>query len=233
LRASQDGYTLLELLVGITLLGLLMAALVVGIHVGNKAWQQGEARMRKVHVEEERTQFMSAQISSLMPYKVLSQNPELPGEFAVLEASATHLRFLSTMGSHFRNRAGLLLDEYAIVRTSARDFSLVLREIPVHDDGSLLRQLIERVDRDPETGKAVITFRPFSMQDSDLRLMTGLQMVRFEYFGSQTVGKEPTWTSNWQGGPEAPYPEAIRFIWQQADQRHQAVFPLRAHSFRK
>jgi hypothetical protein len=216
-----------------TLLGLLMAALVVGIHVGNKAWQQGEARMRKVHVEEERAQFMSAQISSLMPYKVRSQMPELPGEFTILEASATRLRFLSTMGSRFRNRSGLLWNEYAIVRTAARDLSLVLRETPVRDDESLLRQLIAGVDRDPESGKTVVKFRPFFVKGSDLKLMTGLQAARFEYLDPPTASKGRAWTSDWEGRLEAPYPEAIRFLWRQAGQDHQAVFPLRAQSFPK
>lgn len=233
MQADQEGYTLLELLIGMTLLGLLMAALVVGIHVGNKAWQQGEARMRQVHREGERAQFMSEQISSLLPYKVMSADPELPGEFAILEATAARLRFLSTFGSHFRSRSGLTLDEYAIVRDSAGDLSLALRETPFRDDASLFRQLIAGVARDPDTGKTIIRFRLFFIQDSDLRLMTGLQMARFEYLDPQAQGKGPTWVSDWQGTPDTPYPEAIRFMWQRAGQRDQAVIPIRAHSLPK
>ena len=43
-RAGQ-GFTLLELLVAITLLGLLMAALLGGLRLGARVWETGEDRL--------------------------------------------------------------------------------------------------------------------------------------------------------------------------------------------
>ena len=54
MQATSKGYTLLEMLISISLTGLLMVSLVVAVHVGNKAWQRGEARLLQVHAEEER-----------------------------------------------------------------------------------------------------------------------------------------------------------------------------------
>ena len=226
MQDTSRGYTLLEMLVSITLIGLLMTALVVGIQVANKAWQQGEARLRQVHIDEERVQFMVQQISSLVPYKVASSSPDIPGEIFILEAGAARLRFLSTSGSRFWNHSGLLMIEYAIVRNPA--FILALRETPVRDDRTLGPLLIERLATDPDTGKSQVVYRPFFLREGDLKLMTGLQAARFEYFGASAAGKEPVWASNWEARPDAPYPEAIRFLWRRGNQEGQLVIPVRA-----
>lgn len=228
MQAAAKGYTLLEMLISITLTGLLMVALVVAVHVGNKAWQQGEARLLQVHAEEERTQFMFQQISSLVPYKVTSSDPDMAGEFSILEAEATRLSFLSTCGSRNRSRSGLVLDEYALVRTLGGELTLALRETPVRDDTTLVPQLIERLSPDPDTGKTVIVYRPFYLRDSDLKLITGLRAAWFEYLGAPAAGKGPVWASHWEARPDALYPEAVRFLWQRGNQREQLVVPIRA-----
>lgn len=228
MQDTAKGFTLLEMLIGITLIGLLMSALVVGIEVANKAWQQGEARLRQVHSEAERSQFMLQQIASLVPYKVASSNPDIPGEIVILEAGATRLRFLSTYGARYGTRSGHMLDEYAIVKTPAADLTLAMRETPVHDDASLVPLLIEGLSSDQDTGKRKLVYRPFFLRDSDLRLMTGLQAARFEYLGAPTEGKKAVWAGTWEARPDAPYPEAVRFLWRQGSHQDQMVIPIRA-----
>jgi general secretion pathway protein J len=228
MQNTAKGYTLLEMLISITLVGLLMTGLVVSVHVANKSWEKGEAKLRQVHAAEEQAQFMLQQIASLVPYKVASSSPDLPGDFFILEASATRLRFLSTYGTRYRSRAGLLWDEYAIVRAPRADYLLALRETPVRDDTTLVPLLIERLRSDPDTGKSEIVYRPFLLRESDLRLMTGLQAARFEYFGAPALGKEAVWASQWEATPEAPYPDAVRFLWRRDGQQHQLVIPIRA-----
>jgi len=222
------GFTLLEMLISITLVGLLMVALVTGLHVANKAWQQGEARLDQVHAEEERERFMFQQIASLVPYQVSSTDPSVPGNFAILEAGPARLRFLTTSSSRAWNRSGRLLTEYALVPIPKEGFAVAVRETPVRDDAALLPMLIERVDQDPDTGNAVIVHRPFLLRASDLRLMTGLDDGGFEYLGSLAAGKPPVWASNWEPTTEALFPEAVRFTWQRRGEREQFVIPIRA-----
>ncbi len=228
MQHDQKGFTLLELLIGITLTALLMGVLLIGLRVGNRAWQQGEARLRRVQKEEEGTAFLAQQVSSLVPYVVESNDPELPGQWSILEATASRLRFISTHGSHFRNRSGLVLVEYAIVTSSSGTVAVALHETPVRDDAALLRQLIQRIARDPETGKRIIIYRPSSIQETDLRLMTGLHAARFEYLDPHPQAGGPTWLAQWEGKPEAPFPAAVRLRWEQAGQRDEKIIPVRA-----
>ena len=228
MRNTTKGYTLLEMLIGMMLISLLMTGLVVSIHVGNQALAKGEAKLRQVHAAEERAQFMFQQVACLVPYKVTSLNPDMLGDFFILEASATCLRFVSTYGTHNRDRAGLVWEEYAIVRTPRGGYVLALRETPVRDDTALLPLFIEGRSSDPDTGKSNLVYRPFLLRQSDLMLMTGLQAARFEYFGVTSAGKEAGWASNWEATPEAPYPEAVRFLWWRDGQQDQLVIPVRS-----
>ena len=233
MTSTAKGYTLLEMLISMMLIGFLMAALVMGIHVGNKAWAKGEAKLRQVHTAEERSQFMFQQVASLVPYKVASLNPDMAGEFYILEASAERLRFLSTYGTQYRRHAGLLWDEYAIVRNPRGDYSLVLRETPVHDDTALLPLLIERRSSDLDPEKSQLVYRPFMLRDTDLRLMTGLRAARFEYFGVPRGGKREVWAPTWEAREEAPYPEAVRFVWWRDSYPDLLVIPIRGRMLPK
>ncbi len=229
MRGRSKGFTLLELLIGMTLMALLMGALVIGIHIGIRAWQQGEARLRQTHKEEERTTFLARQISSLVPYAVVSADPDLPGRLLILEATSWRLRFLSTYGSRFQNRSGLLLVEYAVLETSPGKVALTLRETPVQDDQTVLRQLIERVAISPDTSRRKIKFRPFSMREGDLQLIADLDEARFEYLDPAPEHGAQAWLPEWEGSRDEPYPAAIRLLWRRTSQPETRLIPLRAH----
>jgi prepilin-type N-terminal cleavage/methylation domain-containing protein len=232
-RGRSKGFTLLELLIAMSLMALLMGVLVIGVHISIRAWQQGEARLRETHKEEERTTFLERQISSLVPYAVISPDPDLPGRLSILEATASRLRFLSNYGSQFQNRSGLLLAEYGVLETSPGKVALNLRETPMADDQILLRQLIERVVRDPDTGNSRIRFQPFSTLEGNLKLIVDLDEARFEYLDPDPERGGKAWFPEWIGRPDAPYPSAIRLLWRRGTRLETELIPLRAHSLPK
>ncbi len=228
--SDTKGFTLLELLIGMTLMAMLMAALLVGLRLASRAWQQGEARLRQGHAEEERHTFLAEQISSLIPYAVNSADPNLPGRFLVLQATASILRFVSTYSSRFRNRSGLVFAEYAIV-PSSEGAAIVLRESPIRDDDALLRRLVERITQDPETGETIIRYRPFSTRDTDLKLATGVQRASFEYLDLHPKGtRGPRWLTQWKSKSVTPYPAAIRLRWEQRGRQEETMIHLRAQA---
>ena len=228
--SSTKGFTLLELLIGITLMAMVMAALLVGLRLANRAWQQGEARLREGHLEQERQAFLAEQISSFRPYAVNSTDPNLPGNFLVLQATASVLRFVTTYSSSLRNRSGLTLAEYAIVPGS-RGSAIVLRESPIRDDDAVFRRLVERVRHDPETGETIVRYRPFAVRESDLRLMTGLGSASFEYLDLHPKGADgPRWLAQWKSRSDAPYPAAIRLRWEQHGRQEEIMIRLRAQA---
>jgi type II secretory pathway pseudopilin PulG len=223
------GFTLFEVLLSMTLTGLLMVALLIGLRVANRAWRTGEVRLRQTHAAAERNAFVIQQIASLVPYQVTSTDPHLPGTFTVLEASATCLRFVSTYSSVYRSRTGLVLVEYGIVEASRGSVEVALRETPVGDGNVLFHMLIQNVTNDPETGTPVINYQPFSLRATDLLLMTGLRDAWFEYLDLHPEkGTGPVWQEQWRSREEAPYPEAIRLRWDRGNQPGEMLIPVRA-----
>lgn len=229
MRGSSQGFTLLELLIGITLMALLMGALVTGLHVGVRAWEQGEARLREAHREEERADFFARQVTSLVPYELVSTDPEMQVRLPVLQATPRRLRFLSSYGSRYRNHSGLVLADYAVLATAPRKFTLALRETPVRDDATLLRQLLLRVERNPETGQNMLTYRPFPEGEDFLGLMADLESVQFEYLNPGVEASAPAWVSEWVSKPESPYPAALRLRWRRGGETGEELIPVPAH----
>lgn len=226
---DQRGFTLFEVLISLTLTGFLMLTLLIGLRVANRAWRTGEARLRQVHAAAERDAFVVQQIASLVPYRVRSTDPQLPGTFTVLQASATCLRFISSYSSVYRSRTGLVLVEYGIVAASPGNLEVALRETPVGDSDVLYHKLVRSVTNDTETGVPVINYQPFSLRATDLPLMTDLRAAWFEYLDLHPrKGAEPVWREDWRSREESPYPEAIRLRWERGNQAGQEVIPVRA-----
>jgi type II secretory pathway pseudopilin PulG len=226
------GFTLFEVLLSLTLIGLLMLALLIGLRVANRAWRTGEARLRQTHAAAERNAFVVQQIASLVPYQVASTDPRLPGKLTVLQASANCLRFVSTYSSVYRSRTGLVLVEYGIVEVSPGNVEVALRETPVGDNGVLFHMLVRNVTNDAETGVPVINYQPFSLRATDELLTTGLSDAWFEYLDLYPEkGTGPVWRREWKSRDKAPYPEAIRLRWERGRQAGEELVPVWANSF--
>lgn len=224
-----SGFTLLEVLISISLIAMLMLALLFGLRVAGKAWQQGETRLRQTHIEEERNAFVMDQVSSLLPYAVSVSDRDLSGRFTIFEASPTCLRFVTSYGSAFRGRSGLLLAEYGIVESRWDGVELALRETPILNDEVLLRRVVRGVAQDQETGAPVVIYQPFAANSSDLKLMSGLRAASFEYLDLHPPGgRGAIWLPNWNARHNAAYPDAIRLTWALGNQTGQQFIPIRA-----
>jgi hypothetical protein len=226
---DQMGFTLFEVLLSITLTGFVMVTLLIGLQVANRAWRTGEARLRQVHTAAESNTFAVQQIASLVPYRVTTNDPHLPGTFTVLEARGTCLRFVSTYSSVYRSHTGLVLVEYGIVEASPGNVEVALRETSARDNDVLFHMLVRNVTNDPQTGVPLINYQPFSLRATDLLLMKGLGDAWFEYLDLHPKkGAVPVWREDWKSSDEAPYPGAIRLRWKRGDQAGEEVVPVRA-----
>jgi prepilin-type N-terminal cleavage/methylation domain-containing protein len=233
MRTNQHGFTLLEMMIGITLMALVMTTVLIGLRIASRAVQQGESRLGLIYSDEERSDFMAKQIDSLVPYRVRSTESDMAGQFTIVETTGSCFRFLSSYGSHYRNRSGLILVEYGLVGTSPGQADLYLRETAVQDDTALLHRVIQGVEKNPDTRKTTLIYRPFLKQPGDLDLFKNLNEARFEYLAPASEREAAHWVSDWQPQPNVDFPLAARFAWEQDGHEEQAVFPIRARSFPK
>jgi prepilin-type N-terminal cleavage/methylation domain-containing protein len=233
MRIRQQGFTLLEMMIGITLMALIMTTVLMGLRIANRAMQQGEERLGQIYSDEERSDFMGKQIESLVPYRVRSTDPKLTGQFPIIEAKRSCFRFLTTYGSRYRSRSGLVLVEYGVVRESRGLSSLYLRETPVTNDEDLLHQVVQRIATDSDTGKNTLVYFPFVKRATDLELFREMNAARFEYLVPTSDQRAEHWVSDWEPESQVAFPLAVRFVWEQEGHQQQVVLPVRAHSFSK
>lgn len=231
MRSGQRGFTLLELLVGITLMALLLSALLIGLHIGIRAWQQGEARLSEAQQEAERTGFLDRQVASLVPYEVMSPDPEQPAKLTVLDATPARLRFLSSYGSRSRAHSGLLLIEYGLLEAEAGKTTLALRESPVGSDRALVQGIVRQVSRDPETGQLTVSYQPFDQNKEFFSLRTELEEAKFDYLDPKPEPGAPAWVANWTPTSQKPYPAAVRLRWREEGRAVEQVVLVRARVF--
>jgi general secretion pathway protein J len=194
-HARQRGFTLLELLVAITLLGVLMAALFGALRLGARVWETGEDRLdasARVQVVQD---FLRQQLGQTVPLTEFTDDPRTSG--AMLFAGEREgLRFVSLLPAHLGGGASLL--ELAL-RQPASDGpgDLVLRMRPLDLTGGSLA--------------------PAATEDRVL--VAGIESLELAYFGAERPTAVPVWWQEWQDQRSLPSLVRMRVGFPQGDRR--------------
>jgi general secretion pathway protein J len=195
-HARQRGFTLLELLVAITLLGVLMAALFGALRLGARVWETGEARLdasARVQVVQD---FLRQQLGQTVPMTEITDDPRDLGAMLFVGAS-DGLRFVSLLPEHLG--AGANLMELALRQSASGDepSDLVLRMHPLDLTGDSL---------DPS-------------EPEERVLIEGIESLEVAYFGAERPDAEPIWWQEWQGQRSLPSLVRMRIAFPQGDGR--------------
>ena len=172
---SQHGFTLLELLVAITLLGLLMAALLGGLRLGARVWETGEARLdasTQVQVVQE---FLRQRLAAALPIEVvmLAENGRLDSAF---RGTSEEVQFAGSLPEHLGAGVHLMQLTLAAGGDDGQRRDLVLRWQPLDPTG-------EGPEDPPEPEERV--------------LLAGVEALELAYFGALDPREAPAWWSEW------------------------------------
>lgn len=181
------GFTLVELLVAILLLGMLMAAAWAGISTTTKAARSGEAlidRTNRVRVAQEliRRQLRNA---LALPYQVDSST----GETRTFEGEADVMRFVAPMPGYL-SRGGSYVQTLTLKSGRGGGQELVF----AHD---LLNGY------DPDGGR--------ESERDPVVLIEGIRRGGFEYRGLDETGKLGDWEQEWDEPGTQPVLVRIKF----------------------
>jgi general secretion pathway protein J len=200
-HARARGFTLLELLVAITLLAVLMAALFGALRLGTRVWEAGEARLdagARIQVVQD---FLRRRLAGTVPLIETAPDPRRAGSLLFVGAS-DGLRFVSLLPEHLG--AGASLMELAL-RPPARGSGpadLVLRMRPLDLGGG---DLGGGGAREPESEERV--------------LIAGVERLEVAYFGVGRPGAAPIWWQEWQGQRSLPALVRLRVDFPRDDGR--------------
>lgn len=178
-RRAQAGFTLVELVLAIVLLGAMMALLYSGLTFALRSWDAAEANGRRVADRRLGENFLRRELAETFPMRW--KEPAML-RFA-FDGGHQALRFVSS------RPAGISQGGLALVG------------VDVEDDPKLphVRDLVMR--RALATPEAA----DFSALDAAQPsiLVQGIDSVEFSYFGSENDFSDPRWTADW------PYPSRM------------------------
>lgn len=186
------GFTLVELLLAILLLGLLMAGAWSGITTATKAARSGEAlidRTNRVRVAQE---FVRRQIRNALalPYVV----DKSTGETRTFEGDADVMRFVAPMPGYL-SRGGAYLQTLELRSARGGGRELVFSH-----------ELLNGYDPD----------KPREAEREPVILVEHIRDARFEYRGLDETGKLGDWEEEWDEPGAQPVLVRLRFRMDEA-----------------
>jgi general secretion pathway protein J len=167
-RLAAAGFTLVELLIAVTLLSLLSAALLVALRVGVRAERAGSVRLEAAEETALALSYIRAQFGDSRPALEVDETGRA---VVVFDGAADRVAFVAPLPDRV-NLPGLHLIEIAAVR-AALGTELVLRARPYRPPNILPTDI---------PGK---------------RLITGLRAVEFAYFGAASSDEPASWHGEW------------------------------------
>ena len=195
---GQGGFTLLELLVAMTLLGIIMMLLFGGLRLGTRAWESGDERSEELARLEVVHGFIRRQLSQAFPLVVSLGRAERRISFV---GRPDTLEFAALMPAHL-GAGGFHRLVFTVVGDGA-DKRLVVRRRPFQ---SAIEDAVEPPDAEDETESV---------------LLERISSAAFSYYGATDADAEPEWRDRWEEAPSPPllvrldvtFPEGDRRYW--------------------
>ena len=185
----QRGFTLLEILVAMTLLGLLMAMLFGGIRLGTRAWEASDVRSADRARLEAVQGFIRRALTGAYP--LVNTSKDDAKRNIAFTGGTEAVAFTALMPAHFG--VGGFYTITLAVEDGVDDKRLVFR-----------RQLYRSGDEDAppppaRLGEASLR-RSLAAGDEEKEkvLLDGISKAEFSYFGITDKDETPSWRDEWQ-----------------------------------
>jgi general secretion pathway protein J len=170
----ERGFTLIEMVVALALLGAMMLMLYSGLTFGLRGWDAADTNGRRTADRQVAANFLRRELEELFPMRF--KDP-LTLKFA-FEGKADTLRFTSA------RPAGI----------SAMGLSLVGIAVEDSGDGARRHDLVMRRAMPDDDAK---DFGPLDKAERTV-LFEGVDRVSFQYYGSENDFTDPAWVDSWE-----------------------------------
>ena len=179
------GFTLMELLVSMSLIGLLAVAIHFGFRIGVNAWAKGDDGLQHVRTIQATFDLLTRQLGSMVPYYSQQKVQASPAEVLVYQGTERGMHFVTTFSSRSRNAGGLRLTEYfSFPSKDKKAKAFIINERALPDDEELSQSLFSNISK-AEDNTVVVKFFEFRVRPDSIYLIEGLDNVQFHYFWPQ------------------------------------------------
>jgi general secretion pathway protein J len=187
---ATSGFTLLEMIVTLTILGFILLIIFGAFRLGTSAWERGESSREEYQKVRAVSQLVSRQLKSAVPYKIRTEKAE--GDYLAFEGTAYSLKFISALSMRAKQPEGFV---YAIYEF--RDEGNEKGRLIVYEQRVLIRKNF---------------FEEEPKEDAGVPLIEGISDIGFEYYREGNPEKNLTegWVDEWDAKEEKELPRAVR-----------------------
>jgi general secretion pathway protein J len=186
---TDTGFTLIEMVITLTILGFIVLLIFGAFRLGLSASERGNSIKEEYQEVRILSQLISQQLKSIVPYKIKTKQEE--GDYLAFEGKAQSLRFVSTLSMKANQPEGLVYTVYEFRGGAGGKGSLVLHEAKAQN-------------RD--------FFEDKLKEESEVVLFEGISEIHFEYYKAENKEKnvKEEWVKEWNTKEENELPKAVR-----------------------
>lgn len=225
---GQNGLTLIEVLVAITLVGLLMVALSASLNIGLRAMERSNERLEMNRRVLRTQEILEQQILHLTPSiaSCVLEDPRSPQQIPFFQGEPAAMRFVSSYSLREGDRGYPRILEFTVVSgdntKTPPGVRLIVNELPYLGPLSSGR-LCFGLQFDRALGRTVPAFAPVQPRPTSFVLADRLMQVQFRYLEPRPRPQPPAWVNHWG---LAELPEAIGINLVPLPDESAAVQPL-------
>jgi general secretion pathway protein J len=186
---NQRGFTLIELVVAMALLGTMMVLMYSGLTFSLKGWDTGAASGQRITDRRIGENFLRRELSELFPMRW--KDPMVLR--LAFEGESQRMRFVSARPAGV-TQGGLSLVGIEVESGNGRERNLVMRRAMPDD--------------------AAKDFGPLDNAERSV-ILAGVDSVTFSYFGSENDFTDPRWSDTWTFAGRVP--QMVRMRVRDAD----------------
>lgn len=189
---SRRGFTLLELILALTIVGTVVLVALGAFRIGQRAWEKGDAvaeNNQRLRIAAERVR---QQLAAATVYVLPGENDSVIG----FEGRAGEIRFVSRLALVPGHEQGLVFVHYRLLQTADQGGVLAFYEQPV--------MTLEGM---PEEEPGSEAFKP---------LIVGLSEAAWQYRGDE-ASTGGAWQETWEAAEQLRLPAAVRLEMRSGD----------------
>lgn len=186
MRARQQGFTLIEMVLAMVLLAAMLAMAWGGFSFSLRAWEAGDANGRRTSDMRLVESFLRREFTEIFPMR---WKDPMTLKFA-FEGERDRMRFVSSRPPGI-TAPGLALVALTLENGEDRSVNLVMRRAPPDDDAK--------------------DFKPLDAAQATV-LVPNLRSVEFAYFGSNSDVNDPRWQDSWSTPDRMPLMVRVRMV---------------------
>jgi len=194
----QRGFTLLELLLSVSLTAVVLTLLLTAVRLTERAWRRGNERLAVVAQSLAEGEAIQAQLSSAVPRHINTQYEQRPLQLISFGGDSKQLRFLSSYSWEGGRNFGLWMVSYRIAQEQDGKDRLVVSETGLLQEPRLVSFLTAN---QPSEEQALA----FGDRADDIEL---------SYLRPTSPGSPAMWVKQWKCDEQKQLPRGVRIHWQ-------------------